>query len=225
MPEIRDTAASLSSTFEPKTITGTGSPEGVVTAPWGTRYLDPSGANGAYLWTKFSDGNLNTGWRVIHGRMGWKDLVAWDSSGNYTYNALGSLSSPFAPLSGTNGMIAYRRVGAHVEWWIRGIQANSTLNLGSWYDLFTPSPMLPVGLWADDGTWALKGYDATHGLNLMAIGTPTTSVKLQLRMGKAYTDGNNIISSDGGAVSTLLTRDDIWPSSLPGITHTGTPTP
>ena len=205
-------------------ITGTGSPEGVVTAGWGSRYIDSSGANGAFEWIKLSDGALNTGWKVSFGRMGWKDLITWDA-GAYTYNALGNLSPSFAPLAGVHGMIAYRRVGAHVQWWIMGIQAAAALTANTWYDLFIPSPMLPVGLWADDGSWALKGLNATHSLNLAAIGTPTTGVKLQLRMGASYASGANIISSDGATVSTLLTRDDIWPSSLPGITHTGTPTP
>jgi len=54
---------------------GTGSPEGVVTAPVGTVYRDTAVTNGAVLWVKVS-GSGNTGWRVAYGDTGWRDISA-----------------------------------------------------------------------------------------------------------------------------------------------------
>lgn len=42
-------------------LSGTGSPEGVVTAPYGTRYYQTDGAAGSRRWIKDS-GVGNTGW-------------------------------------------------------------------------------------------------------------------------------------------------------------------
>ncbi|HQD84975.1 MAG TPA: hypothetical protein PK929_18190 [Quisquiliibacterium sp.] len=52
---------------------GTGSPEGVVTAPVGTYYTDTAITNGAMRWAK-KTGTGNTGWKCIEGDTGWRDL-------------------------------------------------------------------------------------------------------------------------------------------------------
>ena len=54
-------------------LSGTGSPEGVVTAPVGTEYLDTAGTCGAWRWLKVS-GAGNTGWAVTYGDTGWRHL-------------------------------------------------------------------------------------------------------------------------------------------------------
>jgi len=57
------------------TINGTGSPEGVVTAPVGTYYTDTAGTNGAWRWLK-KTGSGNTGWSVIDGDTGVRTVMA-----------------------------------------------------------------------------------------------------------------------------------------------------
>ena len=52
---------------------GTGSPEGVVTAPVGVYYTDTAITNGALRWAK-KTGVGNTGWKVIEGDTGWRDV-------------------------------------------------------------------------------------------------------------------------------------------------------
>ena len=52
---------------------GTGSPEGVVTAPVGTYYTDTAITNGALRWAKKA-GAGNTGWQVVEGDTGWRDV-------------------------------------------------------------------------------------------------------------------------------------------------------
>jgi len=54
-----------------KILSGTGFPEGVVTAPTGSIYIDKAITNGASSWIKKS-GTGNTGWQVLEGDTGWR---------------------------------------------------------------------------------------------------------------------------------------------------------
>src|SRR5690349_4343990 len=54
-------------------LTGTGSPENVVTATIGTEYIDTTATNGAIKWIKVT-GSGNTGWKVLYGDTGWRDI-------------------------------------------------------------------------------------------------------------------------------------------------------
>lgn len=54
-------------------ITGTGMPEGVITAPIGTEYIDTAATNGAVKWVKAS-GTGSTGWKVVYGDTGWRAI-------------------------------------------------------------------------------------------------------------------------------------------------------
>lgn len=54
-------------------LRGTGMPNGVVAAPPGTYYTDTAGTNGAWRWIKTS-GTGNTGWTVVFGDTGWRDV-------------------------------------------------------------------------------------------------------------------------------------------------------
>ena len=54
-------------------LTGTGMPNGVVSAPPGSYYTDTAGTNGAWRWLKKS-GTGNTGWECIVGDTGWRNL-------------------------------------------------------------------------------------------------------------------------------------------------------
>lgn len=54
-------------------LSGTGSPEGKITAPVGTVYADTTARMGAIQWIK-TTGTGDTGWRVQHGDTGWRDI-------------------------------------------------------------------------------------------------------------------------------------------------------
>ena len=54
-------------------IHGTGMPNGKVTAPVGTTYVDTAVTNGALKWIK-RKGNNNEGWEVLTGDTGWRTL-------------------------------------------------------------------------------------------------------------------------------------------------------
>ena len=62
-------------------IHGRGMPNGVVTAPVGTTYVDEAVTNGALKWIKKS-GTGNTGWDVLIGDTGWKVLPSVSKLGN-----------------------------------------------------------------------------------------------------------------------------------------------
>ena len=55
-------------------IHGTGFPNGKVTAPVGTTYVDTAVTNGALKWIK-RRGNDNQGWEVLTGDTGWRNLT------------------------------------------------------------------------------------------------------------------------------------------------------
>lgn len=54
-------------------IHGTGMPNGKITAPVGTTYVDTAVTNGALKWIK-RKGDNNQGWEVLYGDTGWKRL-------------------------------------------------------------------------------------------------------------------------------------------------------
>lgn len=62
-------------------IHGTGMPNGKVTAPVGTTYVDTAVTNGALKWIK-RQGNDNRGWEVLTGDTGWRSLPIVSKLGN-----------------------------------------------------------------------------------------------------------------------------------------------
>ena len=62
-------------------IHGTGMPNGQVSAPIGTTYVDMNVTNGALKWIKRT-GTENTGWQVLTGDTGWRTLPLINKRGN-----------------------------------------------------------------------------------------------------------------------------------------------
>lgn len=102
----------LSATFAPLDAgrSGTGSPEGVVTAPVGTVYRDTAATNGAVLWVKQA-GTGNTGWRVVQGDTGWR-------------NVTGELLNGW-----TASIVRIRRTVEAVWWHVEGLDGTSSTDL------------------------------------------------------------------------------------------------
>ena len=59
----------------PRVMSGTGSPEGVVTAPVTSTWTDTVATTGAIQWIKAS-GTGNTGWVVQYGDTGWRNITS-----------------------------------------------------------------------------------------------------------------------------------------------------
>ena len=86
------TALEAKSAYE---IHGTGMPNGRVSAPIGTTYVDMAVTNGALKWIKES-GDGNTGWKVLIGDTGWRTL-----------NSLSRLGSSFIKIRRVNNLVTY----------------------------------------------------------------------------------------------------------------------
>ena len=85
-------------------IHGTGMPNGKVTAPIGTTYVDMSVTNGALKWIKKS-GDGNTGWEILIGDTGWRTLNSVSKSGN-----------SFVKVRRVNNQITYQFGGLEWGW-------------------------------------------------------------------------------------------------------------
>ena len=85
-------------------IHGTGMPDGRVTAPIGTTYVDTAVTNGALKWIKES-GNGDRGWKVLIGDTGWRTL-----------NSLSILGSSFIKIRRVNNLVTYNFGGLQWGW-------------------------------------------------------------------------------------------------------------
>ena len=85
-------------------IHGRGMPNGTVTAPVGTTYVDEAVTNGALKWIKKS-GTGNTGWDVLIGDTGWKVLPSVSKLGN-----------SFVKVRRVNNVVSYQFGGLSWGW-------------------------------------------------------------------------------------------------------------
>lgn len=85
-------------------IHGTGMPNGKVTAPVGTTYVDTAVTNGALKWIKRS-GAGNQGWEVLTGDTGWRTL-----------NIKSKLGNSFLKVRRKNDLVTYQFGGLSWGW-------------------------------------------------------------------------------------------------------------
>ena len=173
---------------------GTGSPEGVLTAPVGTEYLDTAGTCGAWRWLKVS-GAGNTGWAVTYGDTGWRQMKAdWNVS----------------PRSSGDGFVErllIRRVGNRIT---LACYLHGAFGDGKNHSV---AAFLPVGF---RNTSSLGVWPEVNRFRLTS--SQTTYVDPILETGTA---GNLRIitpSPTHEAYSEIAwVTDHQWPTSLPGV--------
>ena len=85
-------------------IHGTGMPNGEVTAPVGTTYVDTAVPNGAIQWIKRS-GDGSQGWEVLTGDTGWRNL-----------NIVSKLGASYLKVRRKNDMVMYQFGGLSWGW-------------------------------------------------------------------------------------------------------------
>ena len=88
--EVTSTGLAIKGT---RYITSTGFPNGVVSAPVGSIYIDTAVTNGASSWIKKS-GTGSTGWQVLEGNTGWRNVTSslingW-TAGEFLLRRIGS---------------------------------------------------------------------------------------------------------------------------------------
>lgn len=151
-------------------IHGTGMPNGKVTAPVGTTYVDTNATNGALKWIKRS-GTGNQGWEVLTGDTGWRTL-----------NIRSKLGSSYLKVRRKNDTVMYQFGGLSWGWFgvVRrggaGYEAQGSDKERNCYILglsgvpqgFRSESSLIGGIYNDKGTpygtWYLGGYGDSNML-------------------------------------------------------------
>lgn len=151
-------------------IHGTGMPNGKVTAPVGTTYVDTAVTSGALKWIK-RRGNDNQGWEVLTGDTGWRTL-----------NIVSKLGASYLKVRRKNDTVTYQFGGLSWGWFgvVRrggsGYQPQGSdkerncyiLGLGGVPVGFRSESSLIGGIYNDKGTpygtWYLGGYGDSNML-------------------------------------------------------------
>lgn len=186
-------------------IHGTGMPNGKVTAPVGTTYVDTAVTNGALKWIK-RRGNDNQGWEVLTGDTGWRNL-----------NIVSKLGNSFLKVRRKNDVVTYQFGGLQWGWF--GIARRGTTafvahpgnrekkcfvlqNGGVPYGFRTSGSIIGQ-IFNDDGvpygTWYLGG--------------PGDSNHLRFQFNDPVPTDRDIGDIRVSAISYIT--DDPWPTTLP----------
>ncbi len=181
-------------------ITGTGSPEGVVTAPVGSMYTDTAATNGAIRWIK-ATGSSNTGWRVEYGDTGWRNIVGSIYAGP-------NLAANFP----TVNALYMRRIGMEVKFRFRGDATGGAL-VGT-NAVAEMAVGLPAG-WRSVEYATLGSGKAGQSASLVSTSSLTTLslVSAEPPISPATT------SKWVGLFFSIMadyTTDDAWPTTLIG---------
>lgn len=202
LPTSTNTPAGQANEYE---IHGTGMPNGKVTAPVGTTYVDTAVTNGALKWIKRS-GTNNQGWEVLTGDTGWRTL-----------NIVSKLGNSFLKVRRKNDVVTYQFGGLQWGWF--GIARRGTpafiahpgnrekkcfiLSNGSVPYGFRTSGSLIGPIFNDDGvpygTWYLGG--------------PTDANHLRFQFNDPVPTDRDIGDIRVSAISYIT--DDPWPTTLP----------
>lgn len=172
-------------------ITGTGFPNGVVTAPVGSTYIDTNSTNGAIEWKK-ATGTGNTGWVVSVGDTGWRDVTATH------FSSLIEVISPF-----DNG-VWMRKTDTQVQISIKGTSKMSSFS--------GQTVVLPSGFRYYSAN-TLGGQFYTSTIVGSGIGNTLVYSSLQFVNSTGITTGDRMMMS----ANFMGNASDGWPTTLPGL--------
>jgi len=167
---------------------GTGSPEGVVTAPVGTYYTDTAITNGAMRWAK-KTGTGNTGWTVVDGDTGRRNITA--------------------TFPGWGGNLYLQRVNEKV--YVTGTISKADSNLpGSVPNVF-PSGFTP----RLESRWIGYGFNSAIGdIVVQIIITAGGLLAVNRVSGASWTSPQ---MTSVYFPTLIFTTIDAWPATLPGF--------
>jgi len=172
-------------------ITGSGFPNGVVSAPVGSIYIDTAVTNGVSSWIKKS-GTGNTGWQVLEGDTGWRETTSWDASGVVTGDAL---VTNMVAASGQAGYIRVRRV-------------NSTVYLSM--KAFTLTGEVLVYSYA-----GFRGNTSQYVTIPLCLGSAVVKCSVGIDKYIFGSTGQNVTGTYGTEAS--WSTNQAWPTTLPGV--------
>jgi hypothetical protein len=182
---------------------GTGSPEGVVTAPVGTYYTDTAITNGAMRWAK-KTGTGNTGWKCIEGDTGWRAITSWTSGGVVTGQAL---TPSWAPTTGGAGNIRVRRINNEVLLGFRNLDRLAVTDISVWAGGYA----LPAGFRPSAYTMGLVFHSSGNAaIQWGTDGSVSRGTGPQAGVNGSYAGSGEVL------VRAPAIADVPWPTSLPG---------
>lgn len=186
-------------------IHGTGMPNGKVTAPVGTTYVDTAVTNGALKWIKRT-GNDNQGWEVLTGDTGWRTL-----------NIQSKLGASFLKVRRKNDTVMYQFGGLQWGWFgiVRrngpgyGVQGSDRerncyiLGLNGVPEGFRAEASLIGNIYTDKG----KPYGTWY------LGATTDGNQLRFQFTDPVPTDRDIGDIRVSAISYLTSEP--WPTTLP----------
>ena len=186
-------------------IHGTGMPDGRVTAPIGTTYVDTEVTNGALKWIKES-GNGDRGWKVLIGDTGWRNL-----------NIVSKLGNSFLKIRRVNNQVTYQFGGLQWGWFgiVRrggvGYFSQATDTERNCYILKHDN--VPIGFRTPNSLIGAIYNDRGTPYGTWYIGNPADANHLRFQFLDPVPTDNDI--SDIRVSTISYYTDDEWPSTLP----------
>ena len=186
-------------------IHGTGMPNGTVSAPIGTTYVDMAVTNGALKWIKHS-GAGNTGWKVLIGDTGWRTL-----------NSVSRLGNSFIKIRRVNNLVTYNFGGLQWGWF--GIirrngpgfaRHNSTGERGA--KVLAPNS-IPEGFRSENSLIGGIYNDSGKPYGIWYLGGKSDSNYIQFSFNDPIPTDRDIGDIRVSAISYVTDED--WPTRLP----------
>lgn len=186
-------------------IHGTGMPNGQVSAPIGTTYVDMNVTNGALKWIKHS-GTGNTGWKVLIGDTGWRTLNSVSRAGN-----------SFIKIRRVNNLVTYQFGGLQWGWFGVGrrngpgfARHNSSGDRGA---KVLGTGGIPTGFRSEASLIGGIYNDAGKPYGIWYLGGVTDSNFIQFTFNDPIPTDKDIGDIRVSAISYLTNED--WPTTLP----------
>ena len=186
-------------------IHGTGMPNGSVTAPIGTTYVDMSVTNGALKWIKQS-GSGNTGWKVLIGDTGWRTLNSVSRAGN-----------SFIKIRRVNNLVTYQFGGLSWGWFGVGrrggpdfVRHNSSGDKGA--KVVRPNG-IPEGFRSENSLVGPTYDDKGRPYGIWYLGGKSDLNFIQFTFNEIIPTDKDIGDIRVSAISYVTDED--WPTTLP----------
>ena len=186
-------------------IHGTGMPNGRVTAPIGTTYVDTAVTNGALKWIKES-GDGNTGWKVLIGDTGWRTL-----------NIVSKLNTALLQIRRVNNAVTYNFGG--LSWgWFGIVRRNGQGYVGQSTDFerncfILTEHSVPVGFRTPNSLIGPIYNDRGVAYGTWYIGNPSDNNHLRFQFLNPIPTDQDIGDIRVSTISYYT--DDEWPTTLP----------
>ena len=186
-------------------IHGTGMPNGRVTAPIGTTYVDTAVTNGALKWIKES-GNGDRGWKVLIGDTGWRTL-----------NIVSKLNTASLQIRRVNNAVTYNFGG--LPWgWFGIVRRNGQGYVGQGTDFerncfILTEHSVPVGFRTPNSLIGPIYNDRGVAYGTWYIGNPSDNNHLRFQFLNPIPTDSDIGDIRVSTISYYT--DDEWPTVLP----------